>query len=73
VADIGLMGTKVKKDGKPAEGVDLFTGGKVGKEAHLGTKTMKGIPCDNLKSLLQAMLIEQFGARPRTDSGANHL
>jgi ferredoxin-nitrite reductase len=72
VADIGLMGTKVRRDGKTAEGVDLFTGGKVGKEAHLGTKTVKGIPCDDLKPQLQTMLIEQFGARPRTDPESSH-
>jgi ferredoxin-nitrite reductase len=65
VADIGLMGTKVRKNGQAAEGVDLFTGGKVGKDAHLGTKTQKGIACDDLKPLLRTMLIEQFGAKLR--------
>jgi ferredoxin-nitrite reductase len=59
------MGTKVRKNGQAAEGVDLFTGGKVGKDAHLGTKTQKGIACDDLKPLLRTMLIEQFGAKLR--------
>ncbi len=27
VADIGLMGTKTRKDGKVAEGVDIYMGG----------------------------------------------
>ncbi|MBD2328199.1 ferredoxin--nitrite reductase [Alkalinema sp. FACHB-956] len=62
VADIGLMGTKARKDGKVTEGVDLFTGGKVGKDAHLGTKTQTGIPVADLKPLLRRMLVEQFGA-----------
>jgi len=66
VADIGLMGTKVRKDGKAAEGVDLFMGGKVGKEAHLGTCVQKGIACDDLKPLLKDLLIEQFGARSKS-------
>ncbi|HEY9640812.1 MAG TPA: ferredoxin--nitrite reductase [Coleofasciculaceae cyanobacterium] len=65
VADIGLMGTKVRKDGKAAEGVDLFMGGKVGKDAHLGTCVQKGIACDDLKPVLKNLLIEQFGARSK--------
>jgi len=52
VADIGLMGTKARKDGKTVEGVDLYMGGKVGKDAHLGSCVQKGIPCEDLKSVL---------------------
>ena len=63
VADIGLMGTKVRKDGKTVDGVDIFTGGKVGKDAKLGSCTIKGIACEDLKPLLQNLLIEQFDAR----------
>lgn len=62
VADIGLMGTKARKDGKMVEGVDLFMGGKVGKDAELGTCVQKGIPCEDLKSVLRNLLIDQFGA-----------
>ena len=65
VADIGLMGTKVRKDGKTAEGVDLYMGGKVGKDAHLGTCVQKSIACDDLKPVLKNLLIEQFGARSK--------
>jgi len=60
--DIGLMGTKAKKDGQVVEGVNLFTGGKVGKDAHLGSVTQKSIPCDDLKSVLKDLLISDFGA-----------
>lgn len=63
VADIGLMGTKARKDGKAVEGVDLYMGGKVGKEAQLGTCVQKGIPCDDLKLVLQDLLIAHFGAQ----------
>ncbi len=62
VADIGLMGTKARKDGKMVEGVDLYMGGKVGKDAQLGSRVQKGIPCDDLKLVLQDILVEQFGA-----------
>lgn len=65
VADIGLMGTKIRKDGKTVEAVDLYRGGKVGKDAHLGTCAMKGIPCDELKLVLYELLINEFGARPK--------
>jgi ferredoxin-nitrite reductase len=62
VADIGLMGTKVRKDGKTVEGVDIFMGGKVGKDAHLGEKVRSGVPCDELEGVLRQILLEQFGA-----------
>ena len=65
VADIGLMGTKVRRDGKTVEGVDLYMGGKVGKDAQLGTCVQKGIPCDELNTVLRRILIEEFGAKPK--------
>ncbi len=67
VADIGLMGTKARKDGKAVDGVDLYMGGKVGKDAHLGTCVEKGIACDDLQVRLRDLLIEQFGAKPKGD------
>ena len=65
VADIGLMGTKVRKDGKTVEGVDLYMGGKVGKDAQLGTCVHKGIPCDDLNTVLRRILVEYFGAKAK--------
>ncbi|MGV2828796.1 ferredoxin--nitrite reductase [Myxosarcina sp. GI1(2024)] len=67
VADIGLMGTKVRKDGQTVEGVDLYMGGKVGKDAKLGSCVRKGIACDELKPVLKEILISQFGAKPKQD------
>ncbi|NJN86164.1 MAG: ferredoxin--nitrite reductase [Leptolyngbyaceae cyanobacterium SL_7_1] len=64
VADIGLMGTKTRKDGKTVEGVDIFMGGKVGKDAHLGTCVTKGIPCEDLKPVLRELLLTHFAAQP---------
>jgi ferredoxin-nitrite reductase len=63
VADIGFMGTKVRKNGKTLEGVDIYMGGKVGKDAHLGTCVMKGIPCEDLKPVVRDLLIQHFGAQ----------
>jgi ferredoxin-nitrite reductase len=68
VADIGLMGTKARKDGKAVEGVDIYMGGKVGKDAQLGSCITKGIPCDDLQPVLRNLLVEHFGARPRQEA-----
>ena len=64
VADIGLMGTKVRKNGKTLEGVDIYMGGTVGKDAHLGTCVQKSIPCEDLKPVLHQLLVDNFGAVP---------
>jgi ferredoxin-nitrite reductase len=68
VADIGLMGTKARKNGKAVDGVDIFMGGKVGKDAHLGSCVKKGIPCEDLQPVLQDLLVENFGAKPRQEA-----
>ena len=65
VADIGLMGTKARKDGQMVEAVDIFMGGKVGKHAHLGETVMEKIPCEDLKPVLRNLLIEHFSAQMR--------
>jgi ferredoxin-nitrite reductase len=70
VADIGLMGTKARKDGEMVEAVDVWMGGKVGKDAHLGSMVMEKIPCDDLKPLLRELLMEHFGASPRQQAVA---
>ncbi|NEO89521.1 MAG: ferredoxin--nitrite reductase [Moorea sp. SIO3G5] len=63
VADIGLMGTKVRKDGKSVEGVNIYMGGKVGKDAKLGECVLKSVACDDLPEVLGNILIENFGAK----------
>ncbi|MEM9448613.1 MAG: ferredoxin--nitrite reductase [Cyanobacteria bacterium P01_E01_bin.6] len=62
VADIGFIGTKTRKDGKTIEAVDIYMGGKVGKNAQLGERVMKGVPCEDLKPVLKELMIEKFGA-----------
>ncbi|MFN6501803.1 MAG: ferredoxin--nitrite reductase [Nostoc sp. DedQUE01] len=68
VADIGLMGTKTRKNGKTLEGVDIYMGGKVGKDAHLGSCIIKGIPCEDLQPILQDLLIKNFGAKLKKEA-----
>jgi ferredoxin-nitrite reductase len=65
IADIGFIGTKTRKDGQTVEAVDIWMGGKVGKDAHFGQEIMKRVPCEDLKSVVRELLIEHFGARPR--------
>jgi ferredoxin-nitrite reductase len=60
------MGTKVRKEGKTLEGVDIYMGGTVGKDAHLGTCVRKGVPCEDLEPILQELLIEHFGGQLKT-------
>jgi ferredoxin-nitrite reductase len=66
VADIGLMGVKMRKDGKTVEGVDIFMGGTVGKDAKLGEKVMKGIPIADLDAVLVDLLVDKFGAKAKS-------
>jgi ferredoxin-nitrite reductase len=65
VADIGMMGTKTRKNGKTVEAVDIYMGGTVGKDAKLGECVMKAVPCEDLKGVLQNLLIDKFGAQPK--------
>ena len=61
--DIGLMGTKVRQNGKAVEGVKVFAGGKVGKDAELGTLINQGVAADDIKATLRNLLIEKFDAK----------
>jgi ferredoxin-nitrite reductase len=61
--DIGLMGTKVRQDGKAVEGAKIYAGGKVGQGAELGTIINQGVAIDDLKATLRSLLIEKFDAK----------
>jgi ferredoxin-nitrite reductase len=70
VADIGLMGTKARKDGKTVEAVNIYMGGTVGKDAKLGECIQQSVPCEDLKAVLQGILTENFGAQSREADSA---
>jgi nitrite reductase/ring-hydroxylating ferredoxin subunit len=55
VADIGLLGKKVKVDGRIMDGVDIFIGGRSGPHARQATKVMEDIPCDRLENVLEGL------------------
>lgn len=66
VADIGFMGCMTRdSDKKPCEGVDVYLGGRVGSDSHLGDVYKKGVPCKDLVPLVAEILVEHFGAVPR--------
>lgn len=62
VAQIGMMGTKARKNGKMVPAVDIYMGGTVGKDAHLGERVMQKVPCDELPTVVRQLLIDNFGA-----------
>lgn len=65
VADIGLMGGPAKNElGKACEGVDIFLGGRIGEDAHLGEMIYKGVPAAHevLIPKLIEVLKEHFNA-----------
>ncbi|TYG85297.1 hypothetical protein ES288_A13G042200v1 [Gossypium darwinii] len=66
VADIGFMGCMARdENGKPCEGADIFLGGRIGSDSHLGELYKKGVPCKNLVPVVADILVEHFGAVPR--------
>lgn len=70
VADIGFMGCMTRdENGKPCEGADIFVGGRIGSDSHLGEVYKKAVPCKNLVPIVADLLINQFGAvlRERED------
>lgn len=66
VADIGFMGCLTRNsDGKVCEAVDVYLGGRIGSDSHLGELYKKAVPCDDLVPVVVQILEEKFGAVPR--------
>eukprot|EP00958_Prasinococcus_capsulatus_P024320 scaffold3768_cov376-Prasinococcus_capsulatus_cf.AAC.35 len=63
LADIGLMGTKVKDaSGEFVEAVDIFLGGAIGHEAAIGEVYKSNVECTKLIPVLEELMIEKFEA-----------
>ncbi len=56
VADIGLLGSKTRVDGKAVDAVTIFVGGKTGRGARLAEKIMEDVPCDRLPAVLEQLV-----------------
>ncbi|GMN37628.1 hypothetical protein TIFTF001_006976 [Ficus carica] len=66
VADIGFMGCMTRdENGKVVEGADVFLGGQIGSDSHLGEVYKKSVPCKDLVPLVVDILVNHFGAVPR--------
>lgn len=63
VADIGFMGCMARDAaGKMVEGVDVFVGGRIGSDSHLGGLYKKGVPCKDVVPVVVDILVSRFGA-----------
>jgi ferredoxin-nitrite reductase len=56
MGDIGLLGTKVKKELDSDEGYHVFVGGGFGESQAVGRQIFQGIPWSQLKSTLEKMI-----------------
>jgi ferredoxin-nitrite reductase len=66
MGQIGLMGAKTRKDGQMVEAARIFLGGSMQNEGRLAELHHKGVPLDDLPDVLEALLIDNFGARRRS-------
>lgn len=53
VADIGLLGKKMRRGNKVIEAVDIYMGGRTGIDPKLAVKVMEDVPCDQLAQVLE--------------------
>lgn len=64
VADIGFLGTMARDENrKPVEGFDIYLGGRIGSDSHLGELVVPGVPATKLLPVVQELMIEHFGAK----------
>ena len=56
VADVGLLGKKIKVDGKVVEAVDIYVGGRSGPDPKPAIKLMEDVPCDKVPAVLEGLV-----------------
>ena len=56
VADVGLIGKKVKMKGEIVEAVDVYVGGRSGPDPKAATKLLEDVPCHVLPEVLSGIL-----------------
>lgn len=56
VADVGLVGKRVRVDGRVVEAVDVYVGGCSGPEPLPALKLLEDVPCDALEPILEALM-----------------
>ncbi|MCP9917736.1 ferredoxin--nitrite reductase [Cyanobium sp. ATX 6F1] len=66
MGEIGLMGAKARLDGQMVEAVKIFLDGSMAGDPRLGELHETPVPLSQLPDVLEALLVERFGARRRT-------
>ena len=56
VADIGLLGKKMRRGNEVIEAVDIYMGGRTGIDSKLAVKVMEDVPCDQLAQVLEFVI-----------------
>ena len=56
VADIGLLGKRIKRANEVVDAVDIFVGGRAGPDPKLAVKIMENVPCDILPMVLEQVI-----------------
>lgn len=59
LGDIGFVGVKFKKDGKPAVGVDIHIGGTITKESDEGKLLIKSVPLEEVHLYVE-QIVQEF-------------
>jgi ferredoxin-nitrite reductase len=53
LASIGLEGTRTRVNGKVVEAVDVYVGGRSGREPKAGQRIMEAVPCEDLPEVME--------------------
>jgi len=56
LASIGLEGTRTRVNGKVVEAVDVYVGGRSGREPKAGQRIMEAVPCDDLSEVMEYLI-----------------
>jgi ferredoxin-nitrite reductase len=73
IGDFGLQGTKVKVDGVMVDAVDVYVGGKIGRNAKLAEKIADRIPIADLPAKLIELTREHLPSHLSTNSSPHVL
>lgn len=63
IADIGLQGVKVRMDGKLTDAVNIFIGGRMGKNARLGKRIFEKVLWHEAPMLIESILRAYYEGR----------
>jgi len=56
LASIGLEGTRTRLNGKVVEAVDVYVGGRSGRDPQAGQRIMEAVPCDDLPEVMEYLV-----------------